>query len=396
MNREKRCDVVVVGGRCAGAPLAMLLAARGHSVVLLERSRMPCDTLCTHWIRVPGVRLLEQWGLRERLEKTGCPPIRHVRLDFEGRVLAGMPTASDGDAITFAPRRAVLDQVLFDAAREAGAQVRDNAVVRDLLRDGEMVRGVRATTDCGELTVRARLVVGADGRNSTVARAAGAPPLEDRGVLARSTYAYWAGTADLGLRVRFRGRRGVSEWPTHDGLTMASLVFPPEGPRTAGRGGITAQYLDGIAEISDLDDRGAIRLSPVRTAAVRNLRRGAHGPGWVLVGDAGHHKDPVSAQGISDAFSDAMVLAEAVHRALRDEIPMDWALSRYVTARDAQRMAAFEYTCEQARLRPFDDTFFEQLQSAQATPEHTAEFLNGFVGSADDDSWLGAPHGLNE
>jgi flavin-dependent dehydrogenase len=135
-------DVIVVGARCAGAPLAMLLARRGHSVLLLERVRMPYDTASTHWIRWPGVQWLDRWGLLGRLISTGCPPIHRVFLDFDFQVLAGAPASSDGVAATYAPRRTVLDGLLVDAACEAGAELWENFAVRDVVwEDGAVSIG---------------------------------------------------------------------------------------------------------------------------------------------------------------------------------------------------------------------------------------------------------------
>lgn len=143
----------------------------------------------------------------------------------------------------------------------------------------------------------------------------------------------------------------------------------------------------------------ATLAGPVRTAAVRNSRRRAHGPGWALAGDAGHHKDPVSAQGISDAFADAATLADAVHSALIGEIPMDQAVSWYESSRDEERMAAFRYTCDQAELSPFGDDFARELDRLKADPQGVEDFLSTFVGSKDprgnagsETGWLGESH----
>lgn len=379
-------DVIVVGARCAGAPLAMLLASQGHSVALLDRTRMPADTLSTHWIRWPGVRWLHRWGLVDRLVSTGCPALRHVHLDFDSRVLSGVPTSAAGPAVTYAPRRAVLDGLLVDAARAAGAELRDDFAVRDVVWDGRVANGVRGSTSAGrEVTLRCHLVVGADGRNSTIARAVGATVLEDRGVLARSTYGYWSNTRQPGIRVYFRGRHGISLWPTNGELTVVSLVFPRDERRAHGQEGTVEHYLRSLRTVPEVADvlGPAVLTGPTRTAAVRNSRRRAHGPGWVLAGDAGHHKDPVSAQGISDAFADAAVLAEHVHSALVGEVPMATALSAYDSVRDSDRLGTFAYTCEQAALTPLDDTFFRELDQVRGDPVEVERFLSVFVGSRD-------------
>lgn len=395
-------DVIVVGARCAGAPLAMLLARRGHSVVLLDRASMPCDTVSTHWIRWPGIQWLDRWGLLDRLIATGCPPIHRVFLDFDSEVLAGTPVSSGGVAATYAPRRTVLDSLLVDAAREAGAELRDNFAVRDVVWDDGVVCGVRGVTATGrQATVRGTIVVGADGRNSTIARAVGAPVLEDRGILTRSVYGYWSNSSSSGIRVYFRGRRGISIWPTNEEMTVVSLVFPRDEPREARPAGMTEHYLLALAQVPEVTEAmGPAALeAPVRTAAVRNFRRRAHGAGWALAGDAGHHKDPVSAQGISDAFADAAALADVLHSALIGEIPMGEAVSRYESSRDEDRLAAFRYTCDQAALSPLGDGFFRELDRVRADPQRVEDFLSTFVGSKDprgtgdsETGWLGESH----
>src|ERR671921_794516 len=75
-------DAIVVGARCAGAPTAMLLAARGHRVLLVDRATFPSDTLSTHLLHPPGVAALRRWGLLDRLTATGCPPIGTYAFDF--------------------------------------------------------------------------------------------------------------------------------------------------------------------------------------------------------------------------------------------------------------------------------------------------------------------------
>jgi 2-polyprenyl-6-methoxyphenol hydroxylase-like FAD-dependent oxidoreductase len=113
-------DVIVVGARCAGAPLAMLLARAGHSVLLLDRSRFPSDTMSTHWILRQGIRLLADWGLLDQVVASGCPPITKAHMDFGEVVLSGVPSGADGPAITYAPRRIVLDDLLVRGAWSAG------------------------------------------------------------------------------------------------------------------------------------------------------------------------------------------------------------------------------------------------------------------------------------
>src|SRR6188472_2139727 len=114
-------DVIVVGARCAGAPTAMLLARRGHRVLLVDRATFPSDTVSTHLIHAPGIAALQRWGLLDRLVATGCPPIDSYSFDFGPLTISGRPGPVEGVDLGYAPRRTVLDALLVDAAREAGA-----------------------------------------------------------------------------------------------------------------------------------------------------------------------------------------------------------------------------------------------------------------------------------
>ncbi|NEE40790.1 oxidoreductase, partial [Streptomyces sp. SID7982] len=161
---ESRYDVIVVGARCAGSPTAMLLASKGYRILVVDRAVFPSDTLSTHLIHPPGVAALRRWGLLDRLVATGCPPIHTYEFDFGSLVLPGAP-GTEAEPFAYAPRRTVLDELLVDAAREAGAEVREGFTVTELVRgDAGDVVGVRGREPGGpEVTERARVVLGADG-----------------------------------------------------------------------------------------------------------------------------------------------------------------------------------------------------------------------------------------
>ena len=374
-------DVIVVGTRCAGAPLAMLLARAGYRVLALDRARFPSDTMSTHWMLRPGVELLDSWGLLDRLVASGCPPVEHLRLDFGDVVLSGTPMAGDGPATTYAPRRTVLDALLVEAAREAGAEVLEGVSVRDVLRREDAVTGVTGhTADHRPFVAHARLVVGADGRNSTIARAVGAPMTDDRGALAATVYGYWSGVPTDGAETYVRPGRGVALWPTHDGLTVVALTLP----RQEYRGGAQDLHLRTLMALPGLRERlAAGRLvSEVRGAAnLRNFRRRSHGAGWALLGDAGQHKDPIGAHGMSDAFTDAAGLARAIDDGLGGRLDLDRSLARYAARRDAGRSAVFEFICRQASLRPLDADFTQLLHVLRDDHEAAQEFLQMSVGT---------------
>src|SRR5262245_50082184 len=143
-------DVIVVGARCAGSPAAMLLARRGYKVLLVDKATFPSDTISTHILWPHGVEALDRWGLLDRLERTGLPPIcRRMVFDVGPFALRGtIPDANDGQG-GFCPRRTVLDHLLVGAAEESGAIVREGFSVERLLFEGDRVVGISGRWEGG-------------------------------------------------------------------------------------------------------------------------------------------------------------------------------------------------------------------------------------------------------
>jgi 2-polyprenyl-6-methoxyphenol hydroxylase-like FAD-dependent oxidoreductase len=168
-----RYDVIVVGARVAGAATAMLLARQGLRVLAVDRVSFPSDTISSHQLQVPGAALLNRWGLLAKLTAAGTPPTRRVRFDAGGDlVMTGQYPEYDGVDALYSPRRTLLDSILVEAAREAGAEVRENFRVTQLAASGDRVTGIQGTGRGGAaVTETANLVIGADGKRSLVARA---------------------------------------------------------------------------------------------------------------------------------------------------------------------------------------------------------------------------------
>ncbi|HEU0033928.1 MAG TPA: FAD-dependent monooxygenase [Kofleriaceae bacterium] len=137
-------DVIVVGARCAGSPTAMLLARAGHRVLVVDRATFPSDTLSTHLVHPPAIAALARWGLLERLVATGCPPVDTYAFDFGPFAITGAPGTAEMP-VSYCPRRTVLDKLLVDAAREAGAEVREAFVIEEILQQDGRVTGSAAT-----------------------------------------------------------------------------------------------------------------------------------------------------------------------------------------------------------------------------------------------------------
>ena len=143
-------DVIIVGARVAGASTAMLLARRGLKVLVVDRATFPSDTLSTHQVQLPGVARLARWGVLDAVLAAGTPLTRDVRFDQGDAVITGRYPAYQGVEAMCSPRRTLLDRVLVDAARAAGAEVRENFTVEELLGDGQ-VTGIRGHVEDGEI-----------------------------------------------------------------------------------------------------------------------------------------------------------------------------------------------------------------------------------------------------
>ncbi|GAB1640531.1 NAD(P)/FAD-dependent oxidoreductase [Krasilnikovia sp. MM14-A1259] len=348
-------DVIVVGARCAGAPLAMVLAARGHRVLLVDRSTFPSDTVSTHVIHPPGVAALRDWGLLDRVAASGCPPIGTYAFDFGEVRLAGAPGTADSP-VAYAPRRRILDELLIEAAAAAGAQVRTAFTVDELLfaDDGRVV-GVRGHDRGGApVDEHARVVVGADGVHSLVAQRVAAPATHERAPMTVGYYSYWSG---LEMHGRFeayaRPGRGFAAAPTNDGLTLVIGGWP-HAEFAANRGDVEGHLSKAFDMAPEFAERirAATREERIVGAGVPGYLRKPYGPGWALVGDAGYTRDFITAQGISDAFRDAQLCADALHAALTGERDTEAALAGYHADRDRAVLPMYELTAQLAALEP--------------------------------------------
>jgi 2-polyprenyl-6-methoxyphenol hydroxylase-like FAD-dependent oxidoreductase len=381
-------DVIVVGARCAGSPTAMLLARKGYRVLVVDKATFPSDTVSTHLIHPPGVATLRRWGLLDRLAATGCPPIDTYRFDFGPVVISGSP-AIDGEPVAFAPRRTVLDELLVTAAREAGAEVRERFGVDDVLIEGGRVVGIRGHRGDGTpVTERARVLVGADGRHSLVARAVQPEQYHEKRPLLAAYYAYWSG---LPMEGRFdtyvRPYRGIALWPTNDDLTMVIAGWP-FAEFEANRVDVEANYLKTLDLVPELADRlgAARRETRFSGTPVHNYFRRPYGPGWALVGDAGYNKDYITAQGIQDAFRQAELCAAALDDALSGARPFDVAMDEYQATRDEQALAMYEFTCELATLDPPPPELAQLLGAvagSQAAMDDFARLNGGAISPAE-------------
>ena len=350
-----RYDVVIAGGRVAGAATALLLARQGLRVLVVDPVPPQRDALSTHALMRAGVVQLHRWGLLDRIRAAGTPKIRTTVFHYGNDAITIPIKASDGVDGLYAPRRRVLDPVLAEAAAEAGAQMAYGFAVADLVRDGEG-RVIAAVVEGpgGRRSVAAELVVGADGVRSRVARLVDAP-IEHRGRHCCATiYGYWPSPYPESYHWYFADGGSAGLIDTNDGFGCLFAALPADDFARESRHGLDRLHRRIVARVApDLmptvdagPPAGRLRAFP----GIPGFMRRSAGPGWALVGDAGYFKDPATAHGITDALRDAELLAEAVVS------PAAGALPVYQERRDAvarglhdvtDRIASFQWDLDE-------------------------------------------------
>jgi menaquinone-9 beta-reductase len=334
-------DVVVVGARCAGAATAMLLARRGLKVLAVDRGRYGSDTLSTHALMRGGVLRLHKWGLTQAF--AAVPAIRKTTFFYGDAAVELAIKPRHGIEALFAPRRTLLDRVVVDAAVESGADVVHGAQLLQVIRDRRgRVNGVALDVDSGSYQrVRADLVIGADGLRSTVAKIVNAQSYRTAQHAAGVVYGHWLGLAPDGYEWHFRPGMAAGVIPTNGG-TCIFVAVPARAFVETFRGSVAAGYHRLLSEISP-----ELAYKVARAQRLGNLQgfagqpgflRQSYGDGWALVGDAGAFRDPLTAHGITDAFRDAELLADAVSAGT------DAALAQYQARRDDLVRDLFEIT----------------------------------------------------
>lgn len=373
---DDQYDVIVVGARCAGSPTAMLLARRGYRVLVVDRSTFPSDTLSTHLIHTPGVAALDRWGLLDRIIATGCPPIDTYTFDFGPFALSGSP-GIPGHRASYAPRRTVFDKHLVDAASEAGAEVREAFTVEDVVIEDGRVTGIRGHASGGKpVTERARVVVGADGRNSLVARAVRPEQYNEKPPILQAYYSYWSGLPTGGFETYVRPLRGFAAWPTHDDLTLVIGGWPVSEAE-ANKNDVEGNFMKSLDLAPEFADRvrSAKREARFSGTAVPNFFRKPYGPGWALVGDAGYNKDFITAQGMQDAFRDAELCATAIDETFTGARDFAVAMADYQSTRDNEVIPMYDFTTQLATLEPPPP----ELQQLLGAIDGNQEGMDGFI-----------------
>lgn len=354
-------DVIVVGARAAGAATALLLARAGHDVLVVDRAHLPSDTTSTHSLVRGGVVQLSRWHLLDDVLDSGAPPVRSVMFQQYGPGATSPLRLSVKDKagvdMMLAPRRYVLDAILAGSAVRAGATLQTRTTVSDVVRDKGRVTGVLAHLPDGtSRLLTARLVIGADGVRSRMAARFGARVRESHEPSGTCLYTYVAGVPWDGFEFHLGDQAFAGVFPTHHGEAAVWLIRP--GARlaavlAAGASRTTAwlhALRDCTPELADRVDGGVVTSRVRGSVGLPNHVRQAAGAGWALVGDAGYHRDPITGHGLTDAFRDADLLAEAADAMLRGSVDERAAMAAYERQRGDAIRDTFRITRALARF----------------------------------------------
>lgn len=369
-------DAVVVGARVAGSSTAMLLAREGHDVLLIDRAGPPADTLSTHALLRPAVIQLRRWGLLDTLKQQGTPPIRHVTLGFADQLVPFDLRSKSGVDELYAPRRTVLDEILLEAALDAGVTTRMSEDVTDVMwGDTGRVEGVVVRTEDGPEEIPARFVVGADGNRSRISRLVDAKEIIFHEPMNAVIYAYFADLDATGYEWQFTPGVSAGFMPTNDDQVNVWAAYPA----SLERGDTETRFWSKLEEASEqmaTRVHAAERVSGFKsTPGLRCYLKDPGGPGWALVGDAGCTIDPIGAHGISAALRDAELCALAVDRTLRFPDEETDAIEQYRYTRDELSLPLFEET---ERLASYDwdaSTASKLLRRLSDLADVESEFL---------------------
>jgi 2-polyprenyl-6-methoxyphenol hydroxylase-like FAD-dependent oxidoreductase len=341
---EPEYEVVIVGGRPAGASLAARLGEQGVATLVIDKATFPSEPSVPSCAMLypQTLQLLDELGVDERSISDESATIRRFVVEMSDQFQARIPMVEAfGRNYASGIERADFDAVLWEGlARHASVTAREGTALVDLLRDddGRVVGVTVRDGDGRETAIRARCVVGADGRFSSVARKAGARVREDFADRTSTVhFATWEGVRPFDDDPRVT----VHIYTTARGTDV--LFFPKPRHRYAVathvrsdrvhiEGDATRWYLRTVEGLPGVARRleGARRIDDVvGLRRVANRYVDAGGPGWVLVGDALHHKDPVDGQGIYDALLETKILAEELRTWRAGEQGWDELLARY-------------------------------------------------------------------
>ena len=380
-------DAIIVGARCAGSPLAILLARQGAHVLLVDRATFPRDIPHGHFIHRHGPRRLRNWGLLDKVAAR-TPAVTNMIFDLGDFPLLARNLVEDGVAWGYGPRRTTLDKILVDTAVEGGAELREGFSVDNYVFEDGKVVGIQGRGPNGrEVVERGTITIGADGRNSKLARTVQAPIYNYVPPILCYYFSYWSGVEaeDFELYVRDERRVVIFSFKTENDLFVIFVGMPMEGLPQIRRDieGSFMQALEVVPQFAERVRAGHREEGFYGASDLPNFYRKPYGPGWALVGDAGLHKDPYFALGICDALRDVEFLASAIGEGLVGKLTMHEALARYEKRRNEASALDYEENLAAARFTPSPPELLDIRAAVRKRPEEATRLIKAREGMID-------------
>ncbi len=376
---DSHYDVVIVGARVAGASLALLLGQQGHRVLLLDRDSFPSDTLSTHFVGGFGVDALQRLGVLDDVLAAGFRRITRTRTWIEDCLFEG-PGGPEG-AYALAPRRDALDSIIIRHATEhGGVEFRERLHAEGLIEeDGRVVGVVTQTADGERHDVRARVVVGADGKYSKVADWVKAERYDAVPAQRPAYYGYYHAVIPLtesAVEIFFANNQIGFVFPMRRDEDCLALEIQPEefemfraNPRAT-----FEEHFHALPGMAARMENASLEGKLLGVRGIENYLRKPYGPGWALTGDAGYLKDPSTGQGIGDALMQSIMLADALDTALQGA---DWdaTLGAFHRQRDEAFMPIYRWTLHATQLRDVAPGSIAWLRAALISPHYTRQLM---------------------
>jgi len=357
-------DALIIGARVAGATVAAFLGDAGYRVLLADRAIFPSPALSTHFFRGAGfVSVLHDLAVLDDALALGAPRLVRQYRYVDGAATYQTEPPQDPGEMGFClsiRRRALDDLMVRRAAASQSVALLQRTRVTDLDWEGGRVVGARLAGPDGQRTVRARMVIGADGRHSSIARAVEAPNrCWDSGTRALyycyvREFAAREGDLPDGPEFSLLGDELAYVFPSEAGLTCLALSINLQeynslGPTRESRTGRLATLLDRHAGIAPRWHAAVMEGGWLGTGPEPNYVRTPYGPGWALVGDASLHQDPWTGFGMDSAGVHARALAESLISWWWGEMGEDEALDAYRRRRDEHGLERYRISVGFAR-----------------------------------------------
>jgi flavin-dependent dehydrogenase len=344
-------DVIVIGARVAGSTLAAILGEKGYRVLVLDRSTFPSDTISTHFFRAPALRAFEKISIHKEVLSV-APQLRVNYNVVDGIEFPEPVDRPDDYPFYMCVRRIVLDDILVRHIKQIpSVELREGVKVSDLIWNNNSVTGVKLNGADQSQEVFAKVVVGADGVNSFLAKKVNVTTEHEEPVNRAMYYAYYRGMkAKEGPAAEFHynGNRLVYCFPCDSDLTLLAVSIPID-QFSVFKQNLEEEFNNALYSMEALTSRllDADREGPIRGSGnIPGYLRVPYGKGWALVGDSGMVMDPWSGQGMDQASTHAVFLADSIEDYLSERKDWDSAMRDYHSARNDFSSKTFQRTCK--------------------------------------------------